>query len=122
MAEGVLQHLDREYTYDYIPDELKNGVLFQGIHRPPTGTTLNIELHQAATIFFFFHHTVDGGYSEIFRHLEGWELCDDAPKYDIHNGDHGLNMIMYKMRAGKGTYQIPATKEDRACFNMVFMF
>ena len=26
MKNGVYQHLDRNYTYDYIPTELKNGI------------------------------------------------------------------------------------------------
>jgi hypothetical protein len=122
MKNGVIQHLDRDYTYDYTPEDLKNGVLFQGIHRPSKGTTLKIELFQPATIHFFFHYALDGGYSKIFSTLEEWEKSNDAPQYDIHNGDHGLRMKMYKMNAKKGTYIIPATTKDRACFNLVFNF
>ena len=122
MKNGVIQHLDRDYTYDYIPRELKNGILFQGIHRPRKGTTLKIELFQPATINFFFHYDQDGGYSKIFSTLEEWQRSNDAPQYDIHKGDHGLRMIMYKMKANKGTYIIPATTKDRACFSIVFKF
>lgn len=122
MKIGVLQHIDREYTYDYIPEELENGLLFQGIHRPSTGTDLKIELFQSATIYFFFQNTWDGGYSEIFSHLGDWEKCMDSPQYDIHNGDHGLHMTMYKLKAGKGSYQIPSTTRKNACFNIVFQF
>lgn len=120
MRTGVIQHLDRDYTYDVIPEEITNGILFQGVHRLPVGTSLKIELFQPMTIFFFFHNTVDGGYSEIFSEMKGWERCDTAPQYDIHNGDHGLKMIMYKNNAREGTYLIPATIKDRACFNIVF--
>tara|TARA_B110001450_G_scaffold255329_1_gene282599 strand:+ start:1637 stop:2215 length:579 start_codon:yes stop_codon:yes gene_type:complete len=122
MKNGVYQHLDRNYTYDYIPTELKNSILFQPIHRPSKGTVLKIELYEPATIYFFFHYTADGGYSKIFQDLNGWEKCNDAPKYDIYNGDHGLKMNMYKMTADKGTYMIPPTIEDSACFNIVFNF
>ncbi len=120
MKKGVIQHLDRKYTYDVIPSELKNGLLFQGIHRPPKGTSVKIKLLSPAKIYFFFHHTVDGGYSEIFSKLKGWKRADVAPQYDIHNGDHGLKMVMYEMDAKAGTYEIPPTTKDRACFNIVF--
>lgn len=119
MEKGVIQHLDRDYTYDVIPKELKNGVLFQGIHRPPKGTFIKIELLKPAIIYFFFHETVDGGYAEIFPKLKQWEKSISAPQYDIYNGSHGLKMIMYKMVAKEGIYIIPPTQEDKACFNIV---
>ncbi|MBN2712327.1 MAG: hypothetical protein JXR97_07805 [Planctomycetes bacterium] len=119
MRVGVLQHLDRDYTYDVIPDELLGGILFQGIHRPPAGTKVSITLHSPATVYFFFHHTVEGGYSEIFAGLNGWEHCGTAPQYDIHNGEHGLRMVMYKLSTQAGTYTIPPTIKDKACFNFV---
>ncbi len=122
MKTGVIQHVDREYTYDYIPSELKNGLLFQGIHRPVSGTSIKIELFRPATIYFFFQNTWDGGYSEIFSNLKEWEKCTDTPQYDIHNGDHGLDMTMYKTKAKRGSYQIPATTKENACFNIVFQF
>jgi len=122
MKIGVIQHVDREYTYDYIPAELENGLLFQGIHRPAEGTGVIIELDQPATIYFFFQNTWDGGYTEIFSTLTGWKKCNDAPQYDIHNGDHGLHMTMYKTKVNRGSYQIPATTRENACFNIVFQF
>lgn len=122
MKKGVIQHMDRTYTYDYIPKEIENGILYQGIHRPVKGTSINIQLLEPADIYFFFHTNVDGGYTEIFRNLNGWEECYDTPKYDINNGDHGWKMKMYKLSAEKGNYQIPATTKERACFNMVFKF
>ena len=120
MKVGALQHLDRKYTYDVIPDELINGLLFQGVHRPPTGTSLKIKLLSPAKIYVFFHDTVDGGYTEIFSKLKGWKRTKEAPQYDIHNGGHGLKMVMYQMDAKAGTYKIPPTTKDRACFNIVF--
>jgi hypothetical protein len=120
METGVLQHLDRSYTYDVVPPELVNGWLFQGIHRPPAGTDIEIELMAPATIYFFFHPREDGGYTAIFSKLENWERCAAFPQYDIHNGDHGLKMVMYKLEARGGTYSIPPTTKDRACFSMVF--
>ena len=122
LKQGVLQHLDRNYTYDYIPKELINSILYQGIHRPVKGTSVNIELLEPATIYFFFHSIVDGGYSEIFKNLNGWEQCYDTPKYDIHNGNHGLTMTMYKKIAEKGVYQIQPTIKDKACFNIAIKF
>jgi hypothetical protein len=121
MEPGVLQHVDRSYTYDVVPEELLNGLLFQGIHRPPAGTVVSIELLAPATIYFFFHYKVDGGYSEIFEKMKDWERCVTAPQYDIHNGDHGLRMIMYRLEAAKGTYIIPPTVKDRACFSFVIL-
>jgi len=120
MTKGVIQHLDRKYTYDVIPAELLNGLLFQGIHRPPKGTKVKINLLAAAKIYVFFHHGVDGGYSEIFLKLKGWKRAKEAPQYDIHNGDHGLEMVMYQMDAKAGTYEIPPTTKGRGCFNIVF--
>ena len=120
MKPGVFQHIDRRYTYDVVPEELVGGFLFQGIHRPPKGTAIEFELSAAATVYWFFHPGGDGGYGPIFEQLEGWERCEQFPQYDIHNGDHGLRMVMYRRHAGPGTYRIPATTADRACFNIVF--
>ena len=120
MTEGVLQHLDRNYTYDVIPYQLNGGLLFQGIHRPPTGTSLQIELLQPATVYFFFHSKTDGGYSRIFEELPIWKQSPIAPQYDIKNGGHGLNMTMYETDAQPGILYIPATTSDRACFSIVF--
>lgn len=119
MKLGVVQHLDRDYKYDYVPEYLLNGILFQGVHRPVEGTILNIELIKPAIIYFFFHRDSDGGYSEIFRKMGSWERCEEAPKYDVSNGTHGLDMIMYMKHAKKGALNIPATTKDRACFNIV---
>jgi len=120
MTEGVLQHLDRDYTYDIVPEELKGGLLFQGIHRPPKGTVVVMDILEPTTISFFFHSTVDGGYSQIFENLDGWEKTNPAPQYDIHNGDHGLDMTLYLLNAQPGIYSIPATTKDRACFSIIF--
>lgn len=120
MKPGVLQHIDRRYTYDVVPDELLGGFLFQGIHRPPKGTAVEFELLSPAKVYCFFHEGGDGGYGAIFPRLEGWQCCDKHPQYDVHNGDHGLRMVMYRLDAGPGTYKIPATTADRACFNIVF--
>ncbi len=120
MKKGVIQHLDRDYTYDVIPEELNNALLLQGVHRPPKGTALEIELLKPATVYFFFHHKADGGYSKIFANLINWERCDYAPQYDTNNEGDGLKMIMYKMVAEKGIYKIPSTTEDGACFNIAF--
>ena len=119
MRVGVLQHLDRNYTYDVVPSELVNGLLFQGIHRPLTGTTLKIEVLQPVTIYFFFHTETDGGFGQAFAQLPNWTKCDSAPAYDIHNGDHGLHMTMYKTLAEVGTTVLPTTTSDRACFSLV---
>lgn len=120
MKKGVIQHLDRDYTYDVIPEELENGILFQGIHRPPKGTIIQIELLKPGIIYFFFHETVNGGYAEIFPNLKQWEKSISAPQYDIYNGSHGLKMIMYKMVAKEGIYILPPTQVDKACFSIVF--
>lgn len=122
MRPGVIQHLDRRYTYDVIPDELMEGVLYQGLHRPPAGTTVSINVKQLSDVYFFFHHTVDGGYGEIFSRLEGWNKMPVAPQYDIKSKrGHGLKMFMYHLKAEPGVeYHIPATTADRACFNIVF--
>jgi len=120
MKPGVLMHIDRQYTYDIVPPELLNGLLFQGIHRTPVGTSMKLKLFSPAKIYFFFHHVVDGGYSEIFKGLKCWKPCALAPQYDIHNGDHGLKMLMFKFEAEAGTYSIPPTTKDRACFGIVF--
>lgn len=120
MTEGVQQHLDRDYTYDVIPWQLKGGLLFQGIHRPPTGTSIRMELLQPATVYFFFHHKTDGGYTKIFENLPGWKRSENAPQYDIKNGDHGLRMTMFEFEAQVGIIEIPRTTKDKACFSIVF--
>lgn len=122
MRVGALQHIDREYTYDVIPEELKEGMLFQGIHRQPAGTSISFKVNKTGTAYFFFHIRKHGGYNQIFETLPGWELCESAPQYDIHNGPHGLEMLMYKQQVTAGTYSIPKSTEDLGCFNMVFQF
>ena len=122
MEAGVIQHLDRTYTYDYIPEILNGGILYQGMHRPVKGTIVSIELFEPADIFFFFHHTVDGGYTEIFKNEIDWQECFDNPKYDVYNGDHGKYMKMFKLSSEAGKFEIPATTKDRACFSIVFKF
>lgn len=120
MKEGVLLHLDRKYTYDIIPSELLGGLLFQGIHRPPKNYIVDIELLSPAIIYFFFHNTANGDYDKIFESLDNWKLCDTFPQYDIHNGEHGLTMIMYKYEAEIGKIIIPPTTRKKACFNIIF--
>lgn len=122
MRPGVIQHLDRRYTYDVIPEQLMEGVLYQGLHRPPAGTKISISVQQPTEVYFFFHHTVDGGYGKIFPELDGWQKMLVAPQYDIKSKrGHGLKMFMYHLKAEPGmNYRIPATTADRACFNIVF--
>ena len=122
MKPGVIQHLDRRYTYDVIPEELIGGVLYQGLHRPPAGTKITISDRQPTDVYFFFHHTVDGGYEKIFPNLHGWKKVSEAPQYDIKSKrGHGLKMFMYHLRAEPGAEnKIPKTTVDRACFNIVF--
>ena len=80
---------------------------------------MTITRTRPATIYFFFHHTVDGGYGDIFAGLPGWARAEPAPQYDIHNGDHGHRMVMYRLDADAGAYAIPPTTRDRACFSIV---
>lgn len=121
MEVGVYQHLDRCYTYDVIPEEMLGGLLFQGIHRPPAGTAVEFEMFAPARVYFFFHYTVDGGYTQIMQSLPEWKLIEKAPQYDIHNGEHGLRMTMYTLDAEPGVYRIPPTTRPRACYNIVFV-
>lgn len=120
MKPGVYQHLDRLYTYDVVPSELLNGLLFQGIHRTPKGTKIQFTLHAPATVYFFFQKHFDGGYTSIFETLTNWKRMEQFPQYDIYHGVHGLSMVMYKLEAEAGSYSIPATTENNACFNIVF--
>jgi hypothetical protein len=120
MRVGALQHLDRDYTYDVVPEELRGGLLFQGIHRAPTGTKLHFDLLEPATVYVFFHPEKDGGWSEAFAARPEWKRCETFPQYDIHNGKHGLTMIMHRHEAAPGRYELPVTTEDQGCFNLVF--
>lgn len=122
MRVGALQHIDRKYTYDVIPKELEGGLLFQGIHRQPAGTSISFNVNKTGMAYFFFHIRKHGGYKALFEDLPGWERCEEAPQYDIHNGHHGLEMLMYKQSVESGTYSIPTSTEDLGCFNMVFQF
>lgn len=126
MEPGVLQHLDRRYTYDVVPDRLLGGLLFQGIHRPPKGTSVSFELREPATVYVFFHPVFDGGYGRIFEELtrEGaWRRSPDFPQYDTLRGKkHGLKMVMFERDAGPGTWAIPPTTAARGCFSLVFQF
>lgn len=120
MLVGARVHLDRAYTFDVVPPVLIGGLLFQGIHRPPRGTTVTLTLKKPARVYFVFHPSYDGGYRNIFRRLPGWQLKETAPQYDIRNGLHGRKMIMYLAHLPAGVHRIPATTDDRACFSLVF--
>tara|TARA_R100000664_G_C2725873_1_gene117873 strand:+ start:465 stop:977 length:513 start_codon:yes stop_codon:yes gene_type:complete len=128
MKQGVIKDIDRDYTYDVVPKELEGGILFQPIHRIPKGTSIELNVHNPVKIYFIFHNGCDGNYTNIFKKLEGWELCNTAPQYDINctwDPEHGLYMTMYKLIAKPGTYVIPPGENgvaaDWACWNLVFM-
>tara|TARA_B100001559_G_C16435368_1_gene591772 strand:+ start:217 stop:654 length:438 start_codon:yes stop_codon:yes gene_type:complete len=122
MNIGVKQHIDREYTYDLIPEELIGGVLLQNVHRLEKSTQIKFQCKEECTVYFFFHSVVDGGYSKIFEELTNWEKCEYFPKYDIKNPNgHGLTMDMYKTKiAPNEEIIIPPTTKERACCNIVF--
>jgi hypothetical protein len=127
MKVGVLKDIDRDYTFDVIPDEIQNGILYQPIHRIPYGTSTKLTVSKECTIYFIFHNECDGNYTEIFKEMGEWTLCSSAPQYDLEgkNGDptHGLNMTMYKLNAKPGVYDIPAGQHGKAtswaCWNIV---
>lgn len=120
MLPGVLQHLDRDYTYDTIPKQLQNGVLFQGIHEAPKGTIVEFKLSSPATVYIIICNGADGGLSLALDGLTNWKRSPVFPQYDIYNGDHGLIMNMYKYDADIGLHSTPESTENGACFNMVF--
>ena len=127
MKPGVIKDIDRDYTYDVVPEEIDGGILYQPIHRIPLGTSIKLNVLKPMTMYFIFHNGCDGNYTNIFKTLEGWELCKEAPQYDINcewDPEHGLHMTMYKMKALPGIYNIPAgekgVKTDWACWNIVF--
>jgi carbamoyltransferase len=126
MKPGVKQHIDREYSYDIVPDELLHGYLFQNVHRTLKGTKFKFELAAPTDVYFIFHKDYDGGYKEIIPNLDGWKLCDEAPQYDVfrpihQDPTHGMGLIMYKLEAKEGSYEIPtSTAEEWSCISMVF--
>ena len=120
MSAGVLQHVDRKYTYDIVPKEINNGLLFRSVHEAPKGTVVKFELLSPARVFFFFCRNQDGGYSDIFESLPKWKKSNRFPQYDIYQGSHGLVMSMFYLEADVGLYTLPATTKDNACFNIVF--
>ncbi len=119
MEKGVLQNTDRRYTYDYIPEKLNGGYLFQGLHRTPTGTSFQFEFKEPVMIYFFFHTRLDGGYGSIFPLIKNWTKEPDVPMYDIYNDDHGHNMTMYSAAFKPGNYTIPKTTEQDGCIGFV---
>ena len=118
---GVLQSINMPFTYDYIPRAIRGGYLFQGFHEYPLGTALKLTAKMPGRLFFIFHRESNGGYDRIFPTLTRWTRADDAPKYDIHHGDHGWHMVMYELKTEGGTYTIPPTTQADACFSIVFV-
>lgn len=119
MEKGVLQNTDRRYTYDYIPESIKGGYLFQGIHRTPRGTSFNFKVHEPLKIFFFFHTRLDGGYGSVFPKMARWQKENDVPMYDIYNGDHGRSITMYSAEFAPGSFTLPETTSKDACIGFV---
>ena len=124
MEIGVKQHIDRSYTYDIIPTEILGGTLLQNVHRLEKGTKIAFSCNEECIVYFIFHSTVDGGYSETFKNLKGWERCENYPKYDIKNPNgHGLTMVMYRTKIlANVNVNIPPTEKENACCNIVFKF
>jgi len=126
MTKGVRQHVDRNYTYDVIPSELEGGYLYQPVHRIPENTKISFDVKKPTDVYVFFHVTCDGMFTETFKEMKNWELCSSAPQYDIDNPNgHGLKMLMYKLDAKIGTYDLPIIKYNQKhksmlCFNIVF--
>jgi len=120
MKKGVKKDIDRHYTYDIIPPEIDGGVLLQAPHRL-VATSIEIQLHEPVLVYFIFHDICDGNYTNIFKDLEEWEKCTEAPQYDIdpspHNHpdrEHGKPQTMYKLRSTKpGIYRIPTSEKSK---------
>jgi len=120
MKEGVLQHIDRDYKYDIVPDRISDGILFRTNHEVPKGTTVQFELLSPAEVYLILCHDQDGGYLELIEQLSIWKKQDQFPQYDIYNGMHGMRMDMYLLYAEPGVYKLPVTIKEDACFNIVF--
>ena len=119
MTVGVKKDIDRTYTYDVIPKELVGGLLYQTAHRMKSGTDIEIKTHKAMTLYFIFHEDYDGNYTDIFKNLDEWEICNTAPQYDVDTNNpqmvgHGDNQKMYKLEAKKNTtYSIPKSGDSK---------
>ena len=123
MVPGVLQHVDRKYDIYEIPDELRGGLLYQPLHRMRAGTSIDISLNAACSVYLCFHFEEDGGYSDILQSLPGWTEIDGVVKYDSFDAAHHGIMTIYQFDAAAGSsVSIPATVERDACFNLVFRF
>ena len=126
MTKGVRQHIDRDYTYDVIPSELEGGYLYQPVHRVPENTKISFDVKEPTDIYVFFHNTCDGMFTDTFQEMKDWELCSSAPQYDTQNSNgHGLKMLMYKLEAQPGNYDLPTVQfnqehKSMLCFNIVF--
>ena len=118
MGIGVKKDIDREYTYDIVPKELEGGILYQTEHRVLAGTSIELTIHKPLTLYFIFHDEYDGNYTNIFKNLDDWEMCDTAPQYDVNcktpnMETHGMNQTMYKLKAKeKTTYSIPTSEQN----------
>ena len=61
----------------------------------------------------------DGNYTDIFKNLDEWEICNTAPQYDVDTNNpqmvgHGDNQKMYKLEAKKNTtYSIPKSGDSK---------
>ena len=121
MKVGTLVHIDRPYTFDVVPQEFIDGLLFQGIHRAPKGLNITIKVKTFLKIYFIFHKEKDGGYVKIFKNLSNWKLCNLKLQYDIKHLDHGKKLLIYEYEAKEGEIiSIPPTIKKNACFNILF--
>jgi len=84
-----------------------------------SGTGIEIKTHKAMTLYFIFHEDYDGNYTDIFKNLDEWEICNTAPQYDVDTNNpqmvgHGDNQKMYKLEAKKNTtYSIPKSGDSK---------
>lgn len=111
---GTLQHIDRRYRYVSVPEALRDGFVFQGIHRVPADTTFTLTVHAPTTIWLAFLPRLDGGWGRSLG--EDWTKLDLTLSYQNPN----KKMIIYRMDAQPGQVVLPRTTADRVCMALVF--
>jgi len=117
--DGSLQHVDRDYKYDIVPDKLKSLILFKSVHELKRNTKMVFKSDKPINAYVILCNNHDKAITELVKTETIWEQQDKFPQYDIYNGKHGWYTRVYKSSVRKDLFNFEISV-DGLCLNFLF--